>query len=325
MQTMAIFPMISKRIIVFISITVLSSMESNAFTTPSSSSSTTTTTPTTDSELSLKFPYRLSKERLGTKHDSLESFHRAITQMPMQMPMQTQTEECDSTIKIAKKQKNSKEYTLVIVTETIVSEMNKKKSQKQQPQPQQRILLGMKNRGFGTGKYNSFGGKFLHDDDDDGDVTKVKETVEECACRELKEETNIKISIERMKQSKIGIQRFTFEDNIQNEMIVHLFHTDLSSSIEESYNIIGCDEITPIWFDNFDLIPFDNMFADDSLWLTTLLSSLSSSSQQEPTTTTMIQCTLEINGSYHFKANCEETNTISHYYMDVRPRKINTT
>ncbi|OEU16879.1 hypothetical protein FRACYDRAFT_185467 [Fragilariopsis cylindrus CCMP1102] len=168
-------------------------------------------------------------------------------------------------------QKNSKEYTLVIVTETI--------------QPQQRILLGMKNRGFGTGKYNAFGGKFLHDDDDDGDVTKVKETVEECACRELKEEINIKIPIERMKQSKIGIQRFTFEDNIQNEMIVHLFHTDLSSSIEESYNIIGCDEITPIWFDNFDLIPFDNMFADfdlipfdnmfadDSLWLTTLLSS----------------------------------------------------
>jgi hypothetical protein len=91
-----------------------------------------------------------------------------------------------------------------------------------------------------------------------------------------------------MKQSKIGIQRFTFEDNIQNEMIVHLFHTVLSS-IEESYNIIGCDEITPIWFNNFDLIPFDNIFADDSLWLTTLLSSLSSS-QQKPTTT-MIQCT----------------------------------
>ena len=321
---MAIFPMVSKIIIVFISITVLSSMESDAFTTPSSPS-TTNTTPTTNNELSLKFPYRLSKERLGTKHDSLESFHRAITQMPTQT--QTQTEECDPIIKTVKKQKNSKEYTLVIVTETIVSEMNKKKSQKQQQQqPQQRILLGMKNRGFGTGKYNAFGGKFLHDDDDDGDVTKVKETVEECACRELKEETNIKIPIERMKQSKIGIQRFTFEDNIQNEMIVHLFHTDLSSSIEESYNIIGCDEITPIWFDNFDLIPFDNMFADDSLWLTTLLSSLSSSSQQEPTTTTMmIQCTLEINGSYHFKANCEETNTISHYYMDVRPRKINTT
>jgi 8-oxo-dGTP pyrophosphatase MutT (NUDIX family) len=87
----------------------------------------------------------------------------------------------------------------LFVTETIVPGMNK--SQKQQPQ--QRILLGTKNRGFGTGKYNSFGGKFLHDDDgdgdgggdDDGDVIKVEETIEECACRELEEETNIKIQL----------------------------------------------------------------------------------------------------------------------------------
>lgn len=141
------------------------------------------------------FPNRIPDERLGTKHDSLEAFYKASfgTTLPPS--------------------RKTKEYTLIVVTETL----------KEKPK-QQRILLGLKNRGFGMGKYNSFGGKFLHDETNSGE----KETVEECACRELEEETNLTIPLQVMKASKVGIQRFTFSDN-EKEMVVHLFFLDLAS------------------------------------------------------------------------------------------------
>ena len=224
------------------------------------------------------FPNRIPDERLGTKHDSLESFYKAsfgTTSPPS---------------------RKTKEYTLIVVTETL-----------QQTPKQQRILLGLKNRGFGTGKYNSFGGKFLHDDTN---ASEEIETVEECACRELEEETNLTIPLEVMKASKVGIQRFTFSDN-DKEMLVHLFFLDLASR-PTSYEIKACEEITPKWFESFDSVPLNNMFADDSLWLTALLTRAASIE------TPVVGPPLEINGSYHFAENCEETNTILHHYMQVR-------
>lgn len=143
------------------------------------------------------------------------------------------------------------------------------------------------------GMYNSFGGKFLSEE----------ETVVDCARRELQEETNIRIERDEMEQARVGIQRYTFE-NDPVEMIMHVFHIELTK-IAREYHVVGCDEITPRWYDDIYLVPLDNMFADDSLWLTTLLSS------KEP---------LEINGSYHFQENCQETNTILHYYMNVQPK-----
>jgi hypothetical protein len=58
----------------------------------------------------------------------------------------------------------------------------------------------------------------------------------------------------------------------------------------------------PEWMDDWCKIPLNHMFADDSHWLTTLIVSSES---------------LQINGWYHFQENCQETNTIIHYYMDV--------
>ena len=224
------------------------------------------------------FPNRIPEERLGTKHDSLEAFYKAsfgTTSPPS---------------------RKTKEYTLIVVTETL-----------QQTPKQQRILLGLKNRGFGTGKYNSFGGKFLHDEtNSSGEI----ETVEECACRELEEETNLTIPLETMKASKVGVQRFTFSDN-EKEMLVHLFFLDLASR-PMPYEIKACEEITPKWFESFDSVPLNNMFADDSLWLTALLTRAASIE------TPVVGPPLEINGSYHFAQNCEETNTILHHYMEVR-------
>jgi 8-oxo-dGTP pyrophosphatase MutT (NUDIX family) len=253
------------------------------------------------------FPNRIPTERLGTKHESLEAFHKTVF---------------GTTTTASRPVKKTKEYTLIVVTETL---------QQQQQQPRrQRILLGLKNRGFGTGKYNSFGGKFLHDGETtittagaggggDVAVAVAKETVEACACRELEEETNLKIPLEEMKASKVGIQKFTFADN-DKEMLVHLFFIDLANNNSHyrlsdpnwSYEIKECEEITPRWFEHFDDIPLDNMFADDSLWMTALLTRAAA---------TPIVCAgppLEINGSYYFAENCEETNTILHYHMDVK-------
>ena len=221
----------------------------------------------------LTFPQRLSDSRLGKKYDSLDDFHQTVYRRGRQ----------------------SKEYTLIVVTDTQKSSPPEKTNgghEVKTTATNQRILLGMKNRGFGKGMYNSFGGKFLN----------AEESVEACACRELEEETNIKIQSDEMTRSKVGIQRYTFE-NDPMEMIMHVFYIDLKG---RSYNVIGCDEITPQWYDDINLLPLDNMFADDSLWLTALLSS---------------PVPLKIYGSYHFKENCQQTNTILHYYMDVQPKK----
>ncbi|KAL3916688.1 MAG: hypothetical protein SGILL_005064 [Bacillariaceae sp.] len=238
---------------------------------------TDTTISTTNTVLS--FSRRLPDSRLGKKHDSLASFEKAVT--PLLSPVGA----------TQRKSLSSKEYTLVVITEDreAVESDDSSSSSDGSKKSRQRILLGMKNRGFGQGMYNSFGGKF-HEG----------ETVEECACRELQEEANIRISVEKMARSKVGIQRYTF-DKDPVEMIMHVFRIHLN----EKQTVMGCEEITPQWFDSIEDTPLDNMFADDSLWLTTLLSS---------------DTPLFINGSYHFQENCQETNTILHYYMDVAPK-----
>ncbi|KAG7361111.1 NUDIX family hydrolase [Nitzschia inconspicua] len=228
---------------------------------------------TTNDSTSLTFPRRLPASRLGTKHDTLDAFHHAVH------PFRPET---------------CKEYTLVVVTERVL-ETN---SSNGESVTRQRILLGLKNRGFGMGMYNSFGGKFLHDE----------ESVEECACRELREETNLIVTLEEMTQAKVGIQRYTFQ-NDPVEMVMHVFRIQLESTKHRAtHTVMGCDEITPQWFEDINQIPFDNMFADDSLWLTALLSS---------------EVPLAINGSYHFRENCQETNTILEYHMNVQPKNKN--
>ncbi|KAL3916914.1 MAG: hypothetical protein SGILL_004962 [Bacillariaceae sp.] len=211
----------------------------------------------------LTFPRRLADVRLGKKHNSLQAFEEAV--LPSRPPPH---------------ERKSKDFSLVVVTA----------DHEKGPDTVHRILLGMKNRGFGKGMYNSFGGKFEQD-----------ESAEECACREL-EETNISVSYDVMSKAQVGIQRYTFE-NDPVEMIMHVFRIHLKAG--HNQEIVGCDEITPEWFEDVNLLPLDNMFADDSLWLTALLSS---------------NTPIHIDGFYHFCANCEETNTILHYYMDVMPK-----
>uniref|UniRef100_M4A4D3 Oxidized purine nucleoside triphosphate hydrolase n=1 Tax=Xiphophorus maculatus TaxID=8083 RepID=M4A4D3_XIPMA len=112
-----------------------------------------------------------------------------------------------------------------------------------------RVLLGMKKRGFGAGKWNGFGGK-----------VQPGETIEEAARRELQEESGLTVDV----LDKIGNIKFEFVG--ETEMLdVHIFRADkYNGEPTES------EEMRPQWFD-CDKIPFSQMWADDVLWFPLML------------------------------------------------------
>lgn len=107
-----------------------------------------------------------------------------------------------------------------------------------------KVLLGMKKRGFGMGRWNGFGGK-----------VEAGETIETAAKRELKEEAGI----EAVDLQKIGILNFEFagkEDSIEG----HIF-----TASEIIGSPVETDEMRPRWFD-INNIPFAEMWPDDIHW-----------------------------------------------------------
>jgi 8-oxo-dGTP diphosphatase/2-hydroxy-dATP diphosphatase len=112
-----------------------------------------------------------------------------------------------------------------------------------------KVLLGMKKRGFGVGRWNGFGGK-----------VEEGETIEQGACRELKEE----IGIKALDIQKVGILNFSFE-NQSKILEVHVFK--IISFVGEP---IESEEMKPEWF-CFDNIPFEQMWPDDEFWFPYLL------------------------------------------------------
>ena len=107
------------------------------------------------------------------------------------------------------------------------------------------VLLGMKKRGFGVGKWNGFGGKF-----DAG------ETVRDCALRELEEESGL--VPERMEWRAQLL--FTFRDS-GKLMRVHVFAAEGFDG-----EPVETEEMAPRWFD-VDAIPYAEMWHDDTFWL----------------------------------------------------------
>lgn len=113
----------------------------------------------------------------------------------------------------------------------------------------ERVLLGMKKRGFGAGKWNGFGGK-----------VQSGETIEQAARRELLEESGLTVDT----LHKIG--NITFEFVGDSELMdVHVFRAD-SYTGEPTES----EEMKPQWFD-IDKIPFSQMWADDVLWFPLML------------------------------------------------------
>ncbi len=115
---------------------------------------------------------------------------------------------------------------------------------------QDQVLLGMKKRGFGLGRWNGFGGKI-----------EQNETIEQAAIRELEEETGVTAS----SLEKRGEITFAFPSKPEWNQIVHLFVvTKWTGEPVES------EEMLPRWFSHNSL-PFDVMWPADPLWLPHIL------------------------------------------------------
>ncbi|KAI5735453.1 hypothetical protein M8J77_018526 [Diaphorina citri] len=111
------------------------------------------------------------------------------------------------------------------------------------------ILLGMKKRGFGAGKWNGFGGK-----------VEPGETILEGAKRELQEECHLKSDSLR----EVGLLEFEFK----NDPVLLETHVFTSDQFEGQPT--ETEEMRPQWF-TVDSIPYDQMWLDDKYWLPLLI------------------------------------------------------
>lgn len=108
----------------------------------------------------------------------------------------------------------------------------------------EKILLGLKKRGFGSGRWNGFGGKVQ-----DG------ENIEQSALRELQEEVGI-IPQDLRNRGQIV---FSFEAE-PDELEVNIF-----SANNFSGEVVESEEMRPQWYLHKE-IPYDQMWADDPHW-----------------------------------------------------------
>jgi 8-oxo-dGTP diphosphatase len=111
-----------------------------------------------------------------------------------------------------------------------------------------RVLLIRKKRGLGAGKINGPGGRL------EGD-----ETPAACAIREVEEE----LCVTPTGLWHAGEHRFQFVDGYR--LHVHVFTATGCVGVATE-----TDEAVPLWTP-LDAIPFEEMWADDRLWIPTML------------------------------------------------------
>lgn len=116
------------------------------------------------------------------------------------------------------------------------------------------ILLAMKKRSFGLGRWNGPGGKM--------DFEKGDKNVVDAAIRETKEEIGVLIK----NPEKVGLLHFCFPHKEEWNQDVHLFLVkNWEGEPAES------EEMSPKWFKTSE-IPYDKMWDDDKYWLPHILS-----------------------------------------------------
>ena len=132
-----------------------------------------------------------------------------------------------------------------------------------------RLLLGLKKRGFGMGKWNGFGGK-----------VEPGETVLMAALREMREESGLDVA----PRDAAYRGHIAFEFERQDELMsVHVFSAaravcakrgetmaEAESLTESEPAFIESDEMRPCWFSTLK-VPYDEMWLDDRVWLPLLL------------------------------------------------------
>ena len=115
------------------------------------------------------------------------------------------------------------------------------------------VLLAMKKRGFGVGKWNGTGGKVIGD-----------ESVEQAAKRETKEE----VGVTPLFLEKVAVLTFHFAEEVAKlgmteECSVFICKQWKGEPFES-------DEMKPQWFE-IDKLPFFSMWDDDPFWLPLVL------------------------------------------------------
>jgi 8-oxo-dGTP pyrophosphatase MutT (NUDIX family) len=112
------------------------------------------------------------------------------------------------------------------------------------------ILLAMKKRGFGVGKWNGVGGK-----------NNPGEEIEQTAIREAEEE----IGVTPLNIKKVAVINFYFPKNPDWGQEVHVFTAVKWKGIPKE-----SEEMKPKWFKIAD-IPYKQMWWDDEIWMAKIL------------------------------------------------------
>ena len=112
------------------------------------------------------------------------------------------------------------------------------------------VLLAMKKRGFGSGKWNGYGGKVQ---ENENPIT--------AAVRDLEEESGL-IADEKCLQ-QVALIRFCFDGNPVFECFVYI-------TLAWQNNPIETEEMRPQWYSIANL-PFEEMWAADAKWVPLIL------------------------------------------------------
>ncbi len=113
------------------------------------------------------------------------------------------------------------------------------------------VLLAMKKRGFGSGKWNGYGGK-----------VEEGESPAAAAVRELEEESGLIATLQDLQQ--VALIRFYFDTHFFSECSVYLIHAWQQEPVET-------EEMKPTWYP-LSQLPVEEMWAADREWVPRILS-----------------------------------------------------
>lgn len=114
-----------------------------------------------------------------------------------------------------------------------------------------KVLLAIKKRGFGEGRWNGIGGK-----------VRPGETVDQAMRREANEEINVEPTVYQQ------MARIAFDQYFKGEHA--LMNVNVFIATEWEGEPTESEEMMPQWF-SIDSLPYDAMWQDDPYWLPLVL------------------------------------------------------